>query len=85
MPPLHELADQVDSPHQLAAFLTEAADSFVEDPGDWENDTLESFLRAWAAWMHDISGYFLNLGQQTPETPSWSLVAGMVLAAKVSE
>ena len=70
---------------QLASFLNAAADDLVEDPDDWENVTLENFLRAWAAWLEGSPGYYENRSEEFPEQPSWSQIAGMVLAAKIYE
>jgi hypothetical protein len=70
---------------ELAGFIDQLADSYLENPELWENDTIESFLRAWSAWLNDMDGYFLNRGEVVPETPSWQLVAQMLLAARVYE
>lgn len=70
---------------ELAGFLDQLADSLLEEPERWENDTLESFLRGWSAWLVDMDGYFLNRGEPVPDTPSWQLIAQMLLAARVYE
>jgi hypothetical protein len=69
----------------LAGFIDRLADSLVEEPGDWENDSLEDFLRAWSAWLSDMDGYFINNGWAVPESPTWELIADMLLGAKVYE
>lgn len=71
--------------NELAGFVDQLADSLLESPESWENDTIERFLRAWSAWLNDMDGYFLNQGQAVPESPSWQLVAQMLLAARVYE
>lgn len=70
---------------ELAGFLEQLADSFVEEPERWENDTIEGFLRGWSAWLTDMDGYFLNRGEPVPESPSWQLIAQMLLAARIYE
>ena len=70
---------------ELAGFIDQLADSFVEQPEVWENDTLERFLRAWSAWLGDMDGFFLNRGEDVPAEPSWQLIAQMLLAARVYE
>ena len=76
---------QVHNYQHLATFLSAAADDLAHDPADWESVTLEDFLRAWAAWLEDSPGYYANRSEPFPQQPSWSDVAGMVLAAKVYE
>jgi hypothetical protein len=69
----------------LARFIDQLADSLVVEPDTWENGSLESFLRAWSAWLSDMDGYFINRGQAIPESPSWKLIAEMLLASRVYE
>lgn len=73
------------SREELAVFLFELADSIDKEPDRWENANLDEFLRAWAAWVEDMDGYFLNRGESVPSTPSWQLIAQMLLAARVYE
>lgn len=73
------------SREELAAFLTELADSVLKEPDRWENSDLADFLRAWGAWLEDMDGYFLNRGESVPSAPSWQLIAQMLLAARVYE
>lgn len=70
---------------ELAGFIDQLADSYLESPEHWENDTIESFLRAWSAWLNDMDGFFINRGEPVPESPSWQLIAQMMLAARVYE
>ncbi|MDX3004420.1 hypothetical protein PWY87_22215 [Kribbella solani] len=67
------------------AFLVELADSFEENPDAWENGTLESYLRAWSAWLGDADGYFERKCEAFPQNPSWRMLAQMLLAARVYE
>jgi hypothetical protein len=85
MEDLLRIADRLRTRDDLRVFLEKIADSLLEDPEAWENDTLERFLRAWAAWLGDMDGYFLNPCIPAPEAPSWQFIAQMILAARVYE
>ena len=85
MDELENRAERLRTREELAAFLENLADSLIEEPEVWENDTLERFLRAWSAWIADMDGYFVRQGLAVPATPSWQLVAQMLLAARVYE
>ena len=78
-------AEAVSSRLELAAFLDRLAYSLENDPEDWDNDTLATFIRGWAGWVKGMDGYFLNRGEEVPTVPSWSLIAHMTLAARVYE
>jgi hypothetical protein len=82
---LEARAEKLHTRAELAAFLENLADSVVEEPEVWENDTLERFLRAWSAWIADMDGYFVQRGLSVPGEPSWRLIAQMLLAARVYE
>jgi hypothetical protein len=85
MPELHDRADEISNKEALAWFIAALADSLDEAPDLWENDSLEAFLRAWSAWLHDSDGYFRARGEEPPQSPSWSLIGKMLLAARVYE
>ena len=40
----------------LARFIRELANDFRSNPDEWENDTLDSFLEALAAWTDEMDG-----------------------------
>ncbi|MFP3754399.1 MULTISPECIES: DUF7660 family protein [Cupriavidus] len=53
-----------------------------ENPGDWENVSLQSFLVAMAAWVDDMDQYYVNTGQVVPASPNWKTFAEILCAAK---
>ncbi|MES2643462.1 MAG: hypothetical protein V4850_28520 [Myxococcota bacterium] len=69
----------------LATFIEEMAADFKRHPETWENADLHSFLTALAYWVEGMDGFYRNMGEAVPETPSWSTVAEMLAAAKVYE
>ena len=82
---LHETAAGVRTREDLARFLQEALSDLQNRPEEWENDTLERFLEAWAAWVEDLPGWYANRGETMPDQPDWNLLANMVMAARVYE
>ncbi|MEW1719733.1 hypothetical protein [Streptomyces sp. NPDC093109] len=83
-----DLVDRLDAVRtrdDLVGFLGEAlADLSRGGPG-WENTSLEEFLEALAAWLHDMPGVFANRGESVPNQPDWNLVARMIMAARMYE
>jgi hypothetical protein len=69
----------------LAQFIDQLADSLEEEPEVWENDTLARFLRALSIWTTEMDGYFIGAGQAPPDSPTWQLIAHMLLAARIYE
>ncbi len=69
----------------LVAFLKDLSVNYKDDPKLWENNNLQSFLGALAAWAEDMDGYYLNQGRPTPKAPEWKTFAEMLMAAKYYE
>ncbi|MGI9822070.1 DUF7660 family protein [Agromyces sp. Marseille-Q5079] len=82
---LEALVLNMSSRAELVEFLGGLSASIADEPERWENADLPSFLSAWATWLEDMDGYFLNRGENVPTSPSWQLIAQMLLAARVYE
>lgn len=77
--------DEVRDRKSLAAFVRELAGEVSENPTSWENRDLPSFLRAMAAWIDDMDGYYRNMGEEPPKEPSWRTIADILMAATMYE
>lgn len=83
---LEDRVVSVGNQKELAAFVEELANSLSTDPASWGNTSLESYLRAMAAWVNDMDGYYRNTGQNFSENQvSWKNIADMLMAATMYE
>ncbi|MDY6929918.1 MAG: hypothetical protein SWN10_22865 [Pseudomonadota bacterium] len=83
---LMEKVRSVNNQKSMAKFVSELADSFAENPDDWVNNDLESFLYALSAWIEDMDGYYKNTGQLYDEKDiAWKNFADMLAAATMYE
>ena len=82
---LKTLSSQVTSRAELARFVGALHADLVANPQSWQNVNLESFLEAMSGWIEDMEGYYRNAGESFDGTPSWSMVAEILLAAKSYE
>lgn len=80
-----ETPDSIQTRHDLARFVHALRESLLSDPETWENQTLDRYLEALAAWIADMEGYFKNQGVPEPEQPDWRLVGQMLFAASIYE
>ena len=83
--PSKESVEQVESRADFAGFVGSLLADLREKPEEWENNDLASFLGAVKAWIEDMDGYYKNIGERTPEHPSWRTLAQILLAAKSYE
>jgi hypothetical protein len=72
----------VRSRDDFVRFVAELRDDLLVQPEDWENGTLERFLEALAAWVHDMDAYYTDNGLKPPVKLNWQFMADMILAAK---
>jgi hypothetical protein len=76
---------EVSSKEDLADFIEAMREDLLKDPTQWENATLDRFLEAMAAWVRAMDNFYRNTGKQPIETPTWSVFADILLAAKMYE
>ena len=75
--------DHVTTRQELARFVNDFRDDLVSPEHAWENQTLDRYLDALAAWLTDMDGWFANRGETAPDQPYWGLIARMLTAAAV--
>jgi hypothetical protein len=80
-----EKPENIKTRADLSKFLNQLSMDCRDNPRSWENDTLESFLRALAAWTEDMDGYYTNRGQPVPVVPEWKTLAEMLMGARCYE
>ncbi len=85
---MHELSDKINSINSKEDFI-----SFVEllivdlknNPDEWENKKLDSYLEAVASWTEDMDGYYQNNNLDIPQNVEWKVFANILIAAKMYE
>ncbi|QYJ69441.1 DUF7660 family protein [Flavobacterium litorale] len=76
----------VKSREDFIIFVKELQEDFKNHPEKWENNRLDLFLEAIAAYAEDIQGYYNNTGQKTnADIPSWQVLADILSGATVYE
>jgi len=77
--------DEIRSRDELVAFVRELHQDYLRRGYEWENQRLDHFLEALAAWMHDSPGWYRNFGKDLPESGDWTFLARALQAATVYE
>lgn len=81
-----EVAGKVDSKSKFIAFLVLLREDFINNKGEWENDTLDRYFDGLIGFSTDMAGYYKNAGKEIDtEYISWSMMAEMLLAASIYE
>ncbi len=82
---LDEMVNTINTQADFVAFVKALAHDLQENPSDWENDSLERYFEAMAAWSHDMNGYFKNTNQPFPKDINWKIIGQILFAAKSYE
>ena len=82
---LSEQASTIRSREDLAAFVRSLHNDFHDNRQMWENDTLDRFLDALAAWVEDMGGYYRKQRKELHDHPAWKTLADMLIAARQYE
>jgi hypothetical protein len=82
---LRATLEKVDSKDDLAFLVDQLREDLESNPGAWENADLASFLEAMSAWLRDMDGYYQNIGETVPASPTWKTIGEVLLAARIYE
>lgn len=77
--------DEVRSREELVSFVRELRQDYLRRGHEWENQSLDGFLEALAAWIRDSPGWYQNVGKDLPEGGDWTFLARALQAATVYE
>jgi hypothetical protein len=70
---------------ELVAFVRDLHQDYLQRGHDWENQSVDSFLEALAAWIADSDGWYRNFGKDLPANGDWTFIARALSAATVYE
>ncbi|MFD2566371.1 DUF7660 family protein [Pseudotenacibaculum haliotis] len=71
---------------QFTDELKELCQDLKENPSNWENRTLESYLEALIAYTEDVQGYYDNMKTGTnANIPTWENFLTILKGASVYE
>lgn len=82
---LYKKIETIETKEDLADFVEKLRLSLDISPSDWQNQSLEKFLEAMAAWIKVIDIYSNNEGDKAIKNPSWNTFAKILYAAKIYE
>ena len=85
MQELIEKIEALKSKEDFVAFVQLLMEDLKHNGNEWENNTLESYLGAIAAWTEDMNGYYKNMNLPIPENVDWKVFANILIAATMYE
>jgi hypothetical protein len=85
MEEIDEIARAVKSKEDFIRFVEALIKDLNDNPDDWENKTLETYLDALASWTESMENYYINTGQPVPKRINWKVFADILMAATMYE
>ncbi|SDD43839.1 DUF7660 family protein [Niabella drilacis] len=77
--------ENLNTKEDFIAFLELLIQDLRNNPNEWENKSLESYLEAAASWTEDMDGYYQNNNLPIPQNVNWKVFANILVAAKMYE
>lgn len=75
----------INTKENVISFLELLILDLRNNPNEWENKSLESYLKAVANWTEDMEGYYQNTNQPIPQHVDWKVFANILTAANMYE
>ena len=85
MKEITKIALKVKSKDDFIEFIRALAKDLKNNPKDWENVNLISFLNAIEYSTQDIEAYYSNTKQLLPNNINWKVFADILMIAKMHE
>lgn len=76
---------EINTREDFIKFLEFLSSNARNNPNEWENKDLSSYLESMVSWIEDMDGYYLNQKSSVPENINWAFVADIFMAARVYE
>jgi hypothetical protein len=81
----NDRALDVRSREDLADLIALLVRDFEQHGTEWENPRLDMYLDSLGSWVGSLDNLYRNRGEELPESPTWELVARMLLVARYYE
>ena len=77
--------ESLNSKEDFISFVELLITDLKSNPGEWENNTLETYLEAIISCTEDLEGYYLNNNLPIPQNVNWKVFANILITAKMYE
>jgi hypothetical protein len=82
---LYKEVKNVSAKEDFLKFLGMLINDFKNNPDEWENKSVESFLEGMQSWVEDMEGYYENNNLPIPNNIDWGFFANVFYAGKIYE
>ncbi len=82
---IYEKINNIKTKQDFIEFLGDLKEDYKNNRGDWENDSLSSYLTAIKSFTEDCDGYYKNHNIKAEELSKWRIFADILYAGKIYE
>lgn len=82
---MNEILKKIKSKEDFIEFINVLLKDFNENPQDWEDKQVYSYLESIQSWVEDMEGYYTNTKQDIPKDINWNFVATLLYVGKIYE
>ncbi|MBU5677859.1 hypothetical protein KQI88_15685 [Alkaliphilus sp. MSJ-5] len=82
---MNEILKNVKNKEDFIEFINVLLKDINENPDDWEDKHVFSYLESIQSWVEDMEGYYSNTKQEIPKDINWNFIATLLYVGKIYE
>ncbi|MHC1723776.1 MAG: hypothetical protein AB9836_11315 [Aminipila sp.] len=82
---MNELLRNIKNKEDLIEFINILLSDINENPQEWEDKPVTSYLESMQSWVEDMEGYYNNTKQEVPQDINWNFIATLLYVGKIYE
>lgn len=82
---MNEALKNIKTKEDFIEFMNILINDIIENPEEWEDKPVKSYLESMQSWVEDMEGYYQNTKQTTPQDINWNFIATLLYVGKIYE
>lgn len=82
---MNEILKNIKTKKDFIDFINILFNDINENPEEWEDKSVISYLESMQSWVEDMEGYYNNTKQEIPRDINWNFIATLLYVGKIYE
>lgn len=82
---MNEVLNSTKTKEDFIEFINVLLRDINENPDEWQDKHVISYLESIQSWVEDMEGYYSNTKQEIPREINWNFIATLLYVGKIYE
>ena len=82
---MNEILKNIKTKKDFIDFINILFNDINENPEEWEDKSVNSYLESMQSWVENMEGYYNNTKQEIPQDINWNFIATLLYVGKIYE